>query len=88
MQHFAAIVVPNGHDPTRSDTNRIDPTMNVNFPPPEYEPPSISSIAPPRSKRPSLPVRAAKGAAKQSPGIVIGVALVELLRYLLPIIFG
>lgn len=61
----------------------------MNFPP-SYEPPSISSIAPPPSKppRPSLPARAAKGAAKQSPGIVIGVALVEILRYLLPIIFG
>jgi hypothetical protein len=86
MQHFAPNVVPNGHDPTRSDTNRVESTMNVNFPPPEYEPPSISSIAPPRSKRPSLPVRAVKATGKQSPGLLVGAAIVEFLHYVLPLL--
>jgi len=58
--------------------------MNVNFPPPDYEPPSISSKAPPPpSSRPSLPVRAAKGAAKQTPGAIIGGIIVAVLQYLL-----
>jgi hypothetical protein len=83
MQHFEVRGVPNGHDPTRSDTNRVDPTMNVNFPPPDYEPPSISSIAPPPSKRQSLPVRAAKATASKSPWIVIGGVVVEVLRLLI-----
>lgn len=63
--------------------------MNVNFPPPDYEPPSISSKAPPppsRSSRPSLPVRAVKATGKQSPGILIGAAIVEILHYLLPVL--
>jgi hypothetical protein len=80
MQHFAPSVVPNGHDPTRSDTNRVDPTMNI--PPPDYEPPSISSIAP-RPRRDSLPVRAAKATASKSPWIVIGGVVVEVLRLLI-----
>lgn len=55
--------------------------------PPSYDPPSISSISPPPSKpRPSLPVRAAKATGKQSPGILIGAAIVEILHYLLPVL--
>jgi hypothetical protein len=58
----------------------------MNIPTPDYEPPSISSIAPPRSRRPSLPVRAAKSTAKQSPGLLIGAAVVEFLHYVLPLL--
>lgn len=56
------------------------------FPPPDYEPPSISSIAPPPKPRPSLPVRAARSTAKQSPGLLVGAAIVEFLHYVLPLL--
>lgn len=51
--------------------------------PPSYPPPSISSMSPPSKPRPSLPVRAAKGAAKQTPGAIIGGIVVAILQYLL-----
>jgi hypothetical protein len=52
----------------------------MNIPPPDYEPPSISSISPPR---PSLPVRAAKRTASRSPWIVLGGVLIEVARLLI-----
>jgi hypothetical protein len=40
-------------------------------------------MSPPSKPRPSLPVRAAKGAAKQTPGAIIGGIVVAILQYLL-----